>query len=103
MRRPLFSFDAIRYVGAPWRISYGMAWREELERVGRDMSLSVEVWAKGCVVQGHRGLFSCTPTAIEVRRRHGRVEVQGEDLSVAAVTRDEVWIAGAVKAVIWHD
>jgi len=76
-----------------------MAWRDDLHEFIDQVSVGVHVWQGGSLVEGHRGLLTYTPTVIKVRRRRGTVTLEGEDLSVRRVTRDEVWIAGVVKAV----
>ena len=76
-----------------------MAWREDLSYFISDLSVGVHVYLGGTVIEGHRGLLTYTPTCIKVRRRHGSVTLEGEGLSVRQITRDEIWIAGVVKAV----
>jgi len=76
-----------------------MAWREDLSYFISDLSVGVHIYQGGGVIEGHRGLLAYTPTCVKVRRRHGTVTVEGEALTVRQITRDEVWISGAVKAV----
>lgn len=64
-----------------------------------ETSLGVHVWQGGCVVEGHRGLLTYTPTLVRVRRRKGAVTIEGERLGIVAVTCDEIWLTGAVHSV----
>ena len=76
-----------------------MAWHEDLSTCFGDLSVGVHVYGDGCVVEGHRGLLTYTPTLVKVRRRRGSVTLEGEGLTVCRITRDEVWLSGAVRAV----
>lgn len=76
-----------------------MAWREDLSHFISDLSVGVHVYRDGSVIEGHRGLLTYTPTCVKVRRRVGSVTIDGEGLFVRQITRDEIWIAGTVKAV----
>lgn len=80
-----------------------MAWQDEMDRIAMDMSTMVQVWSGGCIVEGHKGLLTCTPTEVEVRRRRGRIHITGSDLVVADVTRTQIWVRGRVEAVVWHE
>lgn len=87
------------YTAGRKRILYGMAWQEDLHDFIKDLSTGVHVWGTDAVVEGHKGLLTYTPTLVKVRRKKGSVTIEGEGLSVRAVSRDEVWITGDVKAV----
>lgn len=78
-----------------------MAWSEQ---IGREFgtSVGVHVYDDGCLVEGHRGLLTCTPQSVRVRRRRGSVTIEGQALVVRTVTRDEVWVGGRIEAVHWN-
>ncbi len=80
-----------------------MSFREDIKQIGIDVAAGVHVWRDGCVVEGHRGLLEYAPEQIKVRRKKGSVAIRGQMLSVACLTRDEVWIRGRVDTVCWYD
>lgn len=76
-----------------------MAWKEEMQKVYGEVEGGAYVWRGGCLIEGHKGLLAYSPTLVKVRRRRGTLSVSGEGLTLAAVSREEVWIAGKVTSV----
>lgn len=54
---------------------------------------------KYCIINGHRGVSDFTKECIRVRVRKGNISINGEELSIIALTPTELYISGTIKGI----
>lgn len=54
---------------------------------------------KEIVVEGHKGLSSCSEQEIVVRVRGGKVAITGSDLLIDEINHEELFIRGIIDSI----
>jgi len=53
-------------------------------------------------IENHRGIIEYSPTVVRISVSIGEVEVRGELLTIRTMTRDELYLAERIQAVIYQ-
>ena len=54
---------------------------------------------KGALIEGHNGIFSYAPTEIIIKLKKQNLTLNGNNLKVAEINKDELYITGQILKV----
>lgn len=69
---------------------------------GETTGVGVHVYPCGCVIEGYKSVALYTEETVKVRHRKGTVTVTGCDLRIEKICRDEMYVAGKIRAVCYE-